>query len=324
MSSSPDPVTPSGPTPGLPNEPEQPILPPDDPRRPDLDREPQGDPPSIEPPVTLPSEKPGIGEPPSPRAMGRAATCMALALALTAGAACGRSETAPVAAVTTTSPAGQSTAPSSATLERRDEAMVRVVHAVPAGAPVDIYAGDLAVFESLSYKAVMPYRVLDGKRYVFAVRPAGMANAKPLATNTEGLDDGEYYTVFALPGANNGVHLRVVDDLLTAPAVGRAKLRIVHGSSDAGEVDVAVAGRTETLFDGVDFQSVTGYEEIDPLNGQLEIRAEGQTAAMATIANTTIEAGRFYTVVIVGNARSTPKLEAFIIEDAPTPVTSTR
>ena len=65
---SPDPVTPQGPLPGLPKAPEQPILPPDDPHRPDLDREPEGDPPSIEPPVTLPSEHPGITEPPSPRA----------------------------------------------------------------------------------------------------------------------------------------------------------------------------------------------------------------------------------------------------------------
>jgi hypothetical protein len=57
-----------GPEPSLPKSPEQPVLPPDDPRRPDLDREPEGDPPSTEPPVTLPSEHPGLGEPPSPRA----------------------------------------------------------------------------------------------------------------------------------------------------------------------------------------------------------------------------------------------------------------
>lgn len=309
-----DPVTPHGPIPGLPKTPEQPILPPDDPHRPDLDREPEGDPPSIEPPVTLPSEHPGITEPPSPRAKGAAAV-MALALAVFGAAACDRAETSQ-ATVTTTSPAGQSTAPSSAALDSRHEALVRVVHAIPAGAPLDIYAGDLAVFESLSYKTVMPYRVVEGKRYVFSARPSGMPNAKPLASNTEGLDDGEYYTVFALPGLNQGVHLRVVDDLLTAPAPGRAKLRVVHGAIDAGEVDVAVGGGA-TLFDGVDFQSVTGYEEIEPTTGQIEIRSEGQPAALATIAGARIEAGRFYTVVLVGNLRSTPKIEAFLIEDAP-------
>ena len=323
MLSSVDPITPHGPIPGLPNTPEQPVLPPDDPHRPDLDREPEGDPPSIEPPVSLPSEHPGITEPPSPRAKAFVTAVMTLVVAVGGASACARAETSQ-AAVTTTSPAGQSTAPSSATLAQRDEALVRVVHAIPAGAPIDIYAGDLAVFESLAYKAVMPYRVVEGKRYVFSARPAGMPNAKPLATNTEGLDNGDYYTVFALPGLNHGVHLRVVDDLLTTPATGRAKLRVVHGSSDAGEIDLVVPGSPTALFDGVDFQSVTGYEEIAPLDGQLEIRGEGQAAVLTTLTNVHIEAGRFYTVVVVGTVRSTPKLEAFMIEDAPTPATRTR
>jgi hypothetical protein len=202
---------------------------------------------------------------------------------------------------------------------------VRVVHAIPAGAAVDIYAGDLAMFESLAYKAVTPYRVLAGKRYAFSVRPAGMATAKPLSSNTEGLDAGEYYTVFALPGLNHGAHLRIVDDLLTSPAAGKAKLRVVQGSVDAGEVDVFATGATGALFDGVDFQTVTAYEEIDPVSGVIDIRVAGQPTAVTTITSAHIEAGRFYTVVIVGSVRSTPRIEAFIIEDAPAPaVTTTR
>ena len=75
---SPDnPVAPPVPIRGLPTAPEQPILPPDDPHRPDLEREPKGDPPSIEPPVSLPSEHPGITEPPSPRAKATTAHLMA-------------------------------------------------------------------------------------------------------------------------------------------------------------------------------------------------------------------------------------------------------
>ena len=56
------------PIPGPPQSPEQPVVPPDDPHRPDVEREPSIDPPSIEPPVEAPSEKPGITEPPRPRA----------------------------------------------------------------------------------------------------------------------------------------------------------------------------------------------------------------------------------------------------------------
>ena len=56
------------PVPGMPKSPEQPVVPPDDPHRRDVDREPSIDPPPTEPPVQAPSEKPGITEPPRPRA----------------------------------------------------------------------------------------------------------------------------------------------------------------------------------------------------------------------------------------------------------------
>jgi hypothetical protein len=244
-------------------------------------------------------------------------------LTLTVGlVACERAETNSNAPVTTTSPAGTSTAPSAAAVDRRDEALVRVVHAIPAGAPVDIYAGDLTVFDNLSYKAVTAYRALDGKRYTFAVRPAGMANAKPLSSNTEGLDDGEYYTVFALPGDGSTAHLRVVQDVMTPPPAGKARLRVIHGGADAGEVDIYATGATAALFDGVDFQSVTGYEDIDPVNGGIEARAEGQAAALVKVPIAHIEGGKFYTLVLVGRVRSTPKLEAFLIEDALNPGTT--
>lgn len=63
------PTTPLGPAPtDLPQEPERPIVPPDDPRRPDVTRKPNIDPPSADPPLQAPSEKPGVHEPPAPRA----------------------------------------------------------------------------------------------------------------------------------------------------------------------------------------------------------------------------------------------------------------
>ena len=54
--------------PDPPKLPEQPVVPPDDPHRKDVDREPSIDPPPTGPPVEAPSEKPGITEPPRPRA----------------------------------------------------------------------------------------------------------------------------------------------------------------------------------------------------------------------------------------------------------------
>jgi hypothetical protein len=78
---------------------------------------------------------------------------------------------------------------------------------------------------------------------------------------------------------------------------------------------VYAVGRTNVLFDGVDFQSVTNYDEMDPLSGSLELRPEGESNVMLTIPNVRLDAGKTYTIVIVGRVRTAPKLEAFVIED---------
>lgn len=235
---------------------------------------------------------------------------------------CDRTETR-TAAVTTNSPAGSSTAPSSASAASRDEALVRVVHAIPYAPAMDVFAGDLVVFDAVSFKSVTSYRALDGQRYAFALRPAGMTNARPLASNTEGLEDGSYYTVFVLPGENRGAHMRIVTDTLTRPANGKLRLRIVHAGDGVGAVDVRATGTDRALFAGVGFQTVSDYEEIGPLNGPVEIRAAGG-APLVTLPNAHLEAGRFYTLVLAGSSQSTPALEAFIVEDILSPPRTTR
>jgi hypothetical protein len=48
--------------------PTRPVVPPDDPNRPFIDREPSIDPPPVRPPVEAPAEDPLIEEPPAPQA----------------------------------------------------------------------------------------------------------------------------------------------------------------------------------------------------------------------------------------------------------------
>ncbi len=199
----------------------------------------------------------------------------------------------------------------------RDNALVRVVHAVPSGTTFDLFAGDLLLFDGLGFKAVTPYRAVDGKRYAFALRPAGMTQAKPLSSNTEDLKDGGFYTAIAMPGDGHGPNLRVVNDHLDSPASGKARLRVVHAGTDAGRIDVRSDAAT-VLFEGLEYQSVSDYRDVAPINGQMQIVGAGQSALIATTTGH-LEAGRFYTLVIVSNAAAATKVEAFLIEDALSP-----
>jgi hypothetical protein len=244
-----------------------------------------------------------------------AATMVAITLI---AAACDRTETSN-AAVTSTSPAGASTAPSSAAASHRDEALMRVVNATPSTGNLDLYAGDLLFFDGLGFKAITPYRAIDGKRYAFALRPAGMSQAKPFSSNTEDLKDGGFYTAFAMPGADRAPSLRIVNDHLDQPASGKARLRVVHAGADAGHVQLRTSGAPDALFDDVDYRAVSDYKDVTPVNGIVEVRGTDRNSPVLATLTVHLEAGRFYTIVIVGNARSTPTLEAFLIEDALAP-----
>lgn len=222
------------------------------------------------------------------------------------------------AAVRSTSPAGTSTAPSSASARHRDEALMRVVHASPSG-NLDLFAGDLLLFDGLAYKSVTPYRAIDGQRYAFALRPAGMTLAKPLSSNTEGLSDGSFYTAIVMPGDARGPQLRVVSDQLDNPPGDKARVRVIHAGSDAGPVQLRAAGAADQWFEGVDYQSVSGYRDVAPMNGAIQVIGQGPAGAVLTTVNAHLEAGRFYTIVIVGGAQAAVGLEAFLIEDALSP-----
>ena len=195
---------------------------------------------------------------------------------------------------------------------------MRVVNAAPTSSNFDLYAGDLLFFDGLAFKAVTPYRAIDGKRYAFALRPAGMSQAAPLSSNTEDLKNGDFYTAFAMPGDGAAPNLRIVSDHLDQPASGKARLRVVHAAADAGHIELRGSGAAEPLFDDVDYRSVSAYKDVTPLNGVVEVRGGQQSPVLATVT-AHLEAGRFYTLVIVGSARATPRVEAFLIEDALTP-----
>jgi hypothetical protein len=211
---------------------------------------------------------------------------------------------------------GTSVAPPASVAAEHDQALVRVVYAIPGGDKADFFAGDLVVFPEVEYKVVTPYRELPDDRITFRLRPAGQDTAPPLAENNEGLSGGRHYTVIALPGElEEPATLKVVNDDLVPPAEGKSKIRVLNASPDAGEVEVVLGGRTDPLAKGVGANSASGYEEVDPLKGTLEVRKDGGKQVLARLANTQLDAGKLYTVIVVGRSAGKPKVEVVMVED---------
>jgi hypothetical protein len=218
--------------------------------------------------------------------------------------------------VTTTTEKGSSTSAPANEVEKRDHALVRVIHAIPKGPALDVFADDQESFDRVSYKEVTPYKELPDKlQLTFAIKINGQDTGQPLAENSETISSGKHYTVVALPDSHGKPTLKVINDDLTPPRSDKAKVRFIHASPDAGEVDLVSKERNDALFGGVNFQSEVGYREVDPIRTTLEVRPEGKKNVLLAIPNTTLDAGKIYTIVIAGKTRTTPKLEAITIED---------
>jgi hypothetical protein len=223
-------------------------------------------------------------------------------------AAC--NETRDTGAVSSRTAEGTSSAPAADLAETKDVALVRVINAIPAGAPVTVLAGDSAAFSGVGYKTATPFRELPDDRLNFKLGSA----ENPLAQNRENLAGGGHYTVVVMPDAGGADkrNMRVLEDDLQPVAPEKARVRVINAVPGDLEIDVYVQGRDDALFDGVNFKSEAGWDVIDPMAGTLEIRPEGKRNVLASVPNMKFEGGKSYTFVVAGTST---KPEIIRVED---------
>jgi hypothetical protein len=110
------------------------------------------------------------------------------------------------------------------------------------------------------------------------------------------------YSVFAVGLVSNLAPL-VVEDDLTAPAQGKVKLRAIHLSPDAPEVDVWVNGAK--VLSNVGFKATSPFLEVPAGHTDLKIAVAGTTTVVLS-ANPTLNAGEIYTAAAIGTLSAVP------------------
>jgi hypothetical protein len=237
---------------------------------------------------------------------------LALAAAVATGACNRDADKHPIASDT---PSGASQAPPAAAANERDQALVRVVNAIPGAPGVDITAGKLPVATELAYGSVTPYKPVPAANDNFEVKAAGKPDGAVLAENNEQIMSGKHYTAIAFPGKENDrVDLQVVTDDIVTPEPGKTRVRVIHAAVDAEAVDVFAKGGKDAIFDGVNFRQTTSYSEIDPSVTTLELKDDAGKRIVAS-PTVSLEPGKSYTIVVTGRVHGAPALQALVIED---------
>jgi hypothetical protein len=178
---------------------------------------------------------------------------------------------------------------------------VRLAHLSPDTPNVDVYlsavgGGVPKVFPGVGYGVLSKYLTVPVGTYSVAMRPAGApATDPPVLTTDVTVLPGHAYLVAGV-GRHAGLGLRVIDDDLSPPASGKAKVRVIQASVAAPVLDLSIAGGAP-IADGVAFATTTGYFQVPP--GRWTLRAEGTNGGPASTLPVHLELGNVYSLLVL-------------------------
>lgn len=167
--------------------------------------------------------------------------------------------------------------------------------------------GEPSVLTEASFGDLSDYERLPVGLYSVALLPVGEAGATPMLSRSVEVTEGSARTVVAT-GEGDDVRATVLDDDLTAPAAGQAKVRLVSAVNGADAVDASVVGGPD-LATGLGSGSATGYAEVPAQEWAVTLRASG-TSGSGTESTVGVRAGGVYTLVALDSADGGLELRA--------------
>ncbi len=184
-----------------------------------------------------------------------------------------------------------------------NNAFVRVVHAAPGAANVDVFVDGTALLSNFAFSTVSNYVPLPAGSHTIKVAPAGQGIAAAVITDAVVVTAGVPYTVAALGTNASTFQLQTFVDDNTAIA-NMAKVRVYHLSPNAGPVNVAASG--VTVISGLTYPNASAYLPVPPGTYTFNVTA---TQANATVPVTaTLKAGTVNSVFAVGLFKGQPPL----------------
>jgi hypothetical protein len=178
---------------------------------------------------------------------------------------------------------------------------VRLAHLSPDTPEVDVYLSSVSgavppkKFPGVGYGVVSDYLALPAGTYAVAMRGAGAPESTaPVLSTQVTVDAGKAYTVAGV-GKHADLGLRVIEDDLSPPDKGKAKVRIVQASLQAPVLNVSVASGS-TIADGVQFASTTGYREVNQGSWTVNLQQAGGPTSTVKCALTS---GNVYSLIVL-------------------------
>lgn len=194
---------------------------------------------------------------------------------------------------------------------KKENVMLRVLHASRSLGNVDVFIHQRLFLGNFSYKSVCSYASLPSGRTPLLVYPSGSYDQFILTQQT--LLEAEGIYTIALAEAPSKKQLYVFQSHPEVP-VGEAKIRFLNLAVGTLELDIAVKNR-DVIFSKISWGHLTEYLGITPMTVDLEARIAGSKETLLDMPKMKFSPNHAYTVVIAGDTKATPSLEAILLID---------
>jgi len=200
---------------------------------------------------------------------------------------------------------------SSAAAKENDRAMVRFVNGTTE--KKDVAFGDLTAFDGVGDRDITEYKQLPAERREF--RLMSHAGSKDvLAADSEGLSAGKHYTLLAVTEKDGKNVLHNVDDDLTPPDAGKAKVRVINLARGIAKIDLYGSGGKDAIISGAALNSPSDYKTVDATGTELSVRNGMSKKNSVPIKDVDLKSGKLYTILVFQDKKGALKTKT--IEDA--------
>jgi hypothetical protein len=198
-------------------------------------------------------------------------------------------------------------------------ARLRFVHAAQGTQAVDFRVDGTALRSNVAYAAnTVEYSgVAPGNRALSVRLSGGTTDA---ATLTRNLSVDSSYTA-TLVKRDNGTALVVYPDTVSAPANGKARLRVLNTAPAAGSVDVYVTAPDADLeaatpsATGVDVEEASKYVETNAGTYRVRLTTAGTKTVKLDVQSVALEAGKVRTIIVLDATAGGAPLQSITATD---------
>ncbi|MCV9927899.1 DUF4397 domain-containing protein [Flavobacterium sp. LS1R49] len=181
---------------------------------------------------------------------------------------------------------------------------LKVVNAAPNSGSQRFIMANIPYISKLSYldNSVSYHDVSSGSNLVTQYRDQDDNDL--YASEKLNLSDNRNYTVYLTGESRDDAKVRLFQDDLSVPASGKAKVKFLHLSAGAPASIDFTDSDGNNITTNLNRFNESGYIEINAGSLSLKAHGTGLTENLATLASSTFDSGKIYSVYIAGSSAS--------------------